>query len=102
MEVDMEDGKQQAEVDDDDIIMIEEELVANNERKYHKTKHDFELLSVIGQGSYGKVFLVKDKETKQKFAMKVLKKEELKKRNQVEHTKTERRILVSSQLSPSF
>jgi serine/threonine protein kinase len=53
------------------------------------------MISVIGKGSYGKVMLVKKKDTGQRYAMKVLKKEEIIRRNQVEHTMTERRILVS-------
>jgi len=48
---------------------------------------------VIGKGSYGKVVLVKKKNTGQLYAMKVLKKAEIIRRNQVEHTMTERRIL---------
>ncbi len=58
-------------------------------------RQDFQMLSVIGKGSYGKVLLVKKKDTGELFAMKVLKKSEILRRNQVEHTKTERRILVS-------
>lgn len=37
--------------------------------------------------------LVEKKDTKQVFAMKSLRKEELIEKNQIEHTKTERRIL---------
>jgi len=51
------------------------------------------LIRVIGQGSYGKVYLVNEKGTDSYFAMKELRKDVLKKKNQVEHTKTERRIL---------
>jgi serine/threonine protein kinase len=54
---------------------------------------DFELLKVIGKGSYGKVTLVRKKESKRLFAMKSLNKSNVKRRNQVEHTKTERRVL---------
>jgi serine/threonine protein kinase len=53
------------------------------------------MLSVIGKGSYGKVLLVKKNDTGELYAMKVLKKSEILRRNQVEHTLTERRILVS-------
>jgi serine/threonine protein kinase len=58
------------------------------------------MLSVIGKGAYGKVLLVKKKEQGnpaggELYAMKVLKKSEILRRNQVEHTMTERRILVS-------
>lgn len=59
------------------------------------------MMTVIGKGAYGKVVLVKKKEkdpAKQEsgelYAMKVLKKSEILRRNQVEHTMTERRILV--------
>lgn len=53
------------------------------------------MLSVIGKGSYGKVILVKKNDTGELYALKVLKKSEILRRNQVEHTMTERRILVS-------
>ena len=57
------------------------------------TKNDFETISVIGKGSYGKVTLVKKKDTGMLYALKALKKAEIIRRNQVEHTMTERRIL---------
>lgn len=53
------------------------------------------MLSVIGKGSYGKVLLVKKNNDNELYALKVLKKSEILKRNQVEHTMTERKILVS-------
>jgi hypothetical protein len=55
--------------------------------------NDFELMRVLGKGSFGKVFLVQLKSSKQIYAMKVLKKSEVIRRKQVEHTKTERRIM---------
>jgi len=57
------------------------------------SKRDFEMISVIGKGSYGKVMLVKKKDTNKLYAMKALKKADIIRRNQVEHTMTERRIL---------
>lgn len=54
---------------------------------------DFALLKVIGVGSYGKVMLVRKNDSGELLAMKMLRKEHLIKRNQVEHTKTERRVL---------
>lgn len=53
----------------------------------------FKLIKVIGKGSFGKVFLVREIKTSQMFALKVLKKDNIIKRNQVEHTKTERSVL---------
>eukprot|EP00968_Pinguiococcus_pyrenoidosus_P023831 scaffold4058_cov257-Pinguiococcus_pyrenoidosus.AAC.11 len=53
----------------------------------------FKLLKVIGKGSFGKVFLVREKQGQQIYAMKVLRKANIIRRNQVEHTKTERSVL---------
>lgn len=54
---------------------------------------DFEFLKMLGKGSFSKVCLVKHKESGKLFAMKVLTKSELAKRNQIEHTNTEKFIL---------
>lgn len=54
---------------------------------------DFTLLKVIGKGSFGKVMQVRKKDQNRLFAMKVLKKSNIVKRNQVAHTKTERNVL---------
>ncbi len=56
---------------------------------------DFELVSVLGKGSFGKVLLVSKRDTGKYYAMKVLKKHHVVKRKQVEHTKTERSVLGS-------
>jgi serum/glucocorticoid-regulated kinase 2 len=61
------------------------------------TIESFDLIRVLGRGSFGKVMLAtkKDDENPQKklYAMKVLKKAVLIKRNQVTHTECERKIL---------
>jgi serine/threonine protein kinase len=57
------------------------------------TVDDFELLRVLGKGSFGKVYLVRLLSDGEIYAMKVLKKQDVKKRKQVEHTNTERRIM---------
>ncbi|TDH67131.1 hypothetical protein CCR75_002312 [Bremia lactucae] len=60
---------------------------------------DFDLLKVIGKGAFGKVMLVRKKVPDSSchvnaiYAMKVLKKASVFAKNQVEHTKSERRIL---------
>lgn len=53
----------------------------------------FKMVRVIGKGSFGKVFLVRENKTGEMFALKVLRKDNIIKRNQVEHTKTERSVL---------
>jgi len=61
------------------------------------TLDDFQLLKVIGKGSYGKVMLVKCEKTGGKvYAMKMLRKENVVKRNQVEHTRAERNVLETA------
>jgi len=58
---------------------------------------DFELLKVLGRGSFGKVMQVRKKTDGKVYAMKILKKRAIIARNQVEHTKAERKILESLQ-----
>ncbi|TMW59079.1 hypothetical protein Poli38472_007224 [Pythium oligandrum] len=58
--------------------------------------NDFDLLSVVGKGAYGKVFLAKKKAGRNAgrvYAMKVLRKQDVFRKKQVEHTKSEQRIL---------
>ena len=45
------------------------------------SKDSFKILKVIGKGSFGKVFLVRKRDTKELLAMKVLKKENVISRN---------------------
>ncbi|UIZ26646.1 hypothetical protein KXD40_001755 [Peronospora effusa] len=60
------------------------------------TMQDFEILKMLGKGSFGKVYMAKERGADSKiYAMKVLRKSELVKRNQVGHTMMERRIMSS-------
>jgi len=61
------------------------------------TKDDFELLTVIGKGSFGKVMQVRKKDDGKIYAMKVLRKEAIIARKQVTHTKAEKSILQKIQ-----
>ena len=54
---------------------------------------DFELIRVLGKGSFGKVTLVRKISNDKLYAMKVLSKQNIIRKKQVEHTRTERRIL---------
>ena len=55
---------------------------------------DFEPLKLLGRGSFGEVILARLKANKKLYAMKILDKENLKKRKQQIHTKTERDLMV--------
>jgi len=54
---------------------------------------DFDLLNLIGKGSFGKVMQVKKKDSGKIFAMKVLDKKHILDHNEVEHTLAEKHIL---------
>jgi len=54
---------------------------------------DFDLLNVVGKGSFGKVLQVRKKDTGKIYAMKVLNKKTILERNELEHTKAEKNIL---------
>lgn len=56
-------------------------------------KTSFDMISVLGQGSFGQVILVRKKDTGVLYAMKVLQKKNLVARRQVEHTRSERNVL---------
>lgn len=56
---------------------------------------DFDLLAVLGRGGFGKVMQVRHRTTGEVYAMKILKKTELRRRRQVERTQTERTILAA-------
>lgn len=62
--------------------------------------NSFDVISVIGKGSYAKVLLVRKKDTGKLYAMKVLKKENIVKSQQENHIMTERNILVNTDASP--
>lgn len=57
------------------------------------TVEDFTMVKCVGKGSFAKVMMVKKKDTGRTYAMKILKKKDLVKRKQVEHTMTEREVI---------
>ncbi|KAF1808530.1 Pkinase-domain-containing protein [Eremomyces bilateralis CBS 781.70] len=57
------------------------------------TLDDFDLQRTLGTGSFGRVHLVKSKHNQRFYAIKVLKKAQVVKMKQVEHTNDERRML---------
>ncbi|KAG0173595.1 cAMP-dependent protein kinase [Apophysomyces sp. BC1015] len=56
---------------------------------------DFELMEILGTGTFGRVYLTEFKNSGKFYAMKVLKKSEVVKLKQVEHIKSEKEILAS-------
>jgi serine/threonine protein kinase len=76
-----------------------EAITAEAAGELEHTDHDrvsfesFEMLSVLGEGSFGKVFLVKMKNTEEEYAMKVLKKSFLVSNRQLKYAVSEWSIL---------
>ncbi|CAH9061661.1 unnamed protein product [Cuscuta europaea] len=55
---------------------------------------DFEVMKLVGQGAFGKVFQVKKKGTSEIYAMKVMRKDKIMEKNHAEYMKAERDILT--------
>ncbi|KAK6543790.1 camp-dependent protein kinase catalytic subunit [Orbilia ellipsospora] len=68
-----------------------ETVVRTTKGKY--TLHDFNFQRTLGTGSFGRVHLVQSKHNLRFYAVKVLKKAQVVKMKQVEHTNDERRML---------
>lgn len=54
----------------------------------------FEIITTLGYGTFGRVKLVRLKNTREVFAMKVMKKIDIIKQKQVDHVKSERDVLM--------
>ncbi|KAK0938917.1 cAMP-dependent protein kinase catalytic subunit [Friedmanniomyces endolithicus] len=63
------------------------------ETKGKYTLTDFQISRTLGTGSFGRVHLVQSKHNQRFYAVKVLKKQQVVKMKQVEHTNDERRML---------
>ena len=61
---------------------------------------DFDLLKVVGKGSFGKVYLARHKGTQKHYAIKVLQKKAVMKRNEVKHIMSERSVLLKNVSHP--
>jgi len=58
------------------------------------TSDTFEKIRTLGTGTFGRVYLVRHKETQHFYALKVLKKREVVRLKQVDHVKNEKSILI--------
>lgn len=72
------------------------ERVALRKRRTRLRKGDFHLLTQVGQGGYGQVYLAEHNETKEVCALKVMSKKLLFKLDEIRHVLTERDILTAA------
>lgn len=68
---------------------------------HHYIPQDFEILRLLGKGTFGRVFQVKKKDSNRVYAMKVLSKKVIVKKKEVAHTIGERDILVRTSTADS-
>lgn len=70
------------------------------DRSYMKVESvgidDFEVLKVVGQGAFARVYQVRRKGTLEIYAMKVMRKDKIMEKNHVEYMKAERDILTKT------
>ncbi|KAL6069566.1 AGC protein kinase [Balamuthia mandrillaris] len=92
-----EDNKLRIKADDGEDLELDpswsDPVLFSNDGSKKIGKNDFEIMAVIGKGSFGKVLLVRKKDNRQIYAMKILRKEAVVARKQVAHTRAEKSIL---------
>ncbi|KAJ6739723.1 RIBOSOMAL PROTEIN S6 KINASE [Salix koriyanagi] len=80
---------------DDDVVEKDMEDVSEDTLKVQTVGiADFEVLKVVGQGAFGKVYQVRKKGTPEIYAMKVMRKDRIVEKNHVEYMRGERDILT--------
>ncbi|XP_030623108.1 microtubule-associated serine/threonine-protein kinase 4 [Chanos chanos] len=83
-----------AETPETDDSVSSQSLSAALRSRRKPCEMDFEMIKLISNGAYGAVYLVRHKETKQRFAMKKINKQNLVLRNQIQQAFVERDILT--------
>ncbi|KAL7613577.1 hypothetical protein Lser_V15G05435 [Lactuca serriola] len=73
---------------------IEEEDSENGCKVKTIGLEDFEVMKVVGQGAFGKVYQVRKRDSLEIYAMKVVRKDKIVEKNHVEYMKAERDILT--------
>ncbi|KAI8376458.1 kinase-like domain-containing protein [Radiomyces spectabilis] len=77
-----------------------QDQVTGEIRAQKLTPDSFEIVRLIGRGSFGKVYQVIKKDSNRIYAMKVLSKRALIAQNEVTHTLSERNVLIQTFSSP--
>lgn len=87
------------DLDDDVKAKMQQKLEkqlskATDARRKKLTVDDFDTLNIIGRGAFGEVRVCRLQSNKEVYAMKIMKKSEMLKKNQVSHIRAERDVLA--------
>lgn len=85
-----------------DSVMDKHAVIEKPSKKVHTESNepqcvgldDFEVMKVVGQGAFGKVYQVRKKGSSEIYAMKVMRKDKIMEKNHAEYMKAERDILT--------
>ncbi|KAK8085595.1 hypothetical protein PG997_006866 [Apiospora hydei] len=77
------------------------ETIFQHSDKKHYGPEDFQILRLIGKGTFGQVYQVRKKDSNRIYAMKVLSKKVIVQKKEVAHTVGERNILVRTAMAES-
>ncbi|XP_039614583.1 microtubule-associated serine/threonine-protein kinase 4 isoform X2 [Polypterus senegalus] len=83
-----------AETPETDESVSSQSLSSSLKSQHKPCESDFKMIKLISNGAYGAVYLVRHKESKQRFAMKKINKQNLILRNQIQQAFVERDILT--------
>ncbi|SCU90067.1 LAME_0E06920g1_1 [Lachancea meyersii CBS 8951] len=75
---------------------VEKETGILRNRRLKPKNKDFEMITQVGQGGYGQVYLARKRDTREICALKILNKKLLVKLNETNHVLTERDILTTT------
>jgi serum/glucocorticoid-regulated kinase 3 len=84
------------EVSEPSTPLHDEKIPLGPSEVQHAKPSDFEFLKMIGKGSFGKVLLAKHKKEETTYAVKVLAKKMILKRNEKAHIMCERNVLLKN------
>lgn len=75
---------------------LEQETTILRQRRLKPKHKDFQMITQVGQGGYGQVYLARKKDTREVVALKILSKRLLMKLDETRHVLTERDILTNT------